>query len=158
MLFYVASPYVGTTAYPQNKIPWDINKMEKLIFELFDSKQKFIFSMRACKDVKNAKSEKTKKEIIEINREILVVFRYFNCKEREMEQKLYVLTTNFDMDELENRIRTHKQCEIMITNYRIQSFYEIGNGITPKFVNNEQYKVLEFDNFFKIAERALESF
>lgn len=157
-LFYVDSPYVGTMAYKQNNSPWTTKDMKKLIDELFNSRQRFIFSMRACKDVKSAETEDTEEKIVKINAAILEVFRYFSCREEENKKELYVLAVDFDMDDLEERITTSQRCEIMIVNYQIRNFYNIEDKINANFIKREEYKCLRFADFFKIAEKALLSF
>lgn len=61
------------------------------------------------------------------------------------------------MKYLEDRIISSQKCEIMITNYQIYSFYEIGDKINAAFINEKEFKVLCFKKFFDIAEKALES-
>lgn len=164
-LFYVDSPYVETTAYKVNEKPWRIEEMQELIDALFDSKQKFIFSMRACKETKGGKPTERVKQT---NKAILKVFSYFSLQAEKREQELYVLAVDFDMDELEECIKKCRQCEIMLTNYPISNFYDIGwkesqkGGmkaikIDSEFINTKEYKVKKFDEFFEIAERALQS-
>lgn len=154
VLFYVDSPYVETTAYETNEKRWGVKEMRQLINALFASGQKFIFSMRACKE---SKGKKDNKQVEKTNEAILEVFRYFfkYHNEKDDDKKLYVLAADFDMDELVSRIKEHKQCEIMITNYYIQSFYDIGKKIDAEFINKKAYKVLEFSEFFKNAKNAL---
>lgn len=89
-LFYVDSPYVGTKAYQKNETQWDFDDMKKLIKELFDSEQRFIFSMRACKDDNSyetdetEETEETEKKISDVNKKILGVFRYFDLQEKKI--------------------------------------------------------------------------
>lgn len=164
-LFYVDSPYVETTAYRTNERRWDIKNMRELIDALFASKQKFIFSMRACKETKG---DRPKDQVKKTNEAIREVFSHFSHKEEEGEQELYVLAVDFDMDKLDNCIRECRQCEIMITNYPISNFYDIGwresqTGemeaikIDSTFINTKEYKVKRFNEFIKIAEPALKS-
>lgn len=157
-LFYVDSPYVGTEAYMQNDSSWTAEDIKELIDDLFNSGHRFIFSMRACKDVKSAETEDTEEKIVKINAAILEVFRYFSCREEENKKELYVLAVDFDMDDLEERITTSQRCEIMIVNYQIRNFYNIEDKINANFIKREEYKCLRFADFFKIAEKALISF
>ncbi len=164
-LFYVDSPYVGTLAYREND-SWTTENMKNLIDALFHSGQKFIFSMRPCKDGKVNLSSKQEDKIAKINHDILEVLKYFKTYHNNL-NKLYVLAVDFNMDILETCIKNHSKCEIMITNYRICSFYNIGDklnssgdinpiSITSKFITEEAYKVLEFDQFYDIAGKALQ--
>lgn len=157
VLFYVDSPYVETTAYEKNDKRWSTKEMEDLIDALFDCGQKFIFSMRACKEAKSLEKERTKTQVLKTNSAILEVFRQFSHHQKEKKQDLYVLAVDFDMDELEERIINTQQCEIMLTNYPIQSFYDIGDKINAAFIRKSVYKVLKFDEFFNCAEGALEA-
>lgn len=154
VLFYVDSPYVETKAYETNEKRWGIEEMKRLIDALFTSGQKFIFSMRACKE---SKGKKDNKQVEKTNEAILEVFRYFfkYHNEKDDDKKLYVLAADFNMDDLEERIKEGKQCEIMITNYYIQSFYDIGKKIDAEFINKKAYKVLEFSEFFNKVRNVL---
>ena len=65
--------------------------------------------MRACKEAKSNNSDTQLKQFKKTNDAILDVFRHFLCQAEKPNQELYVLAADFDMDELENRIKECKQ-------------------------------------------------
>lgn len=167
ILYYVDSPYIETTGYVDGKDEeniWTMDKMNDLIDALFESNQKFIFSMRTCMMTNNEEQKHKTNEAI-----LGVLECLLECNNK-LDGKLHVLAADFDMDLLEDHIKgvcmkKKPKCEIMITNYPIKSFYDIGwDGsaksqkkvrINSAFINEKAYKVLEYDVFYSMAKKAL---
>lgn len=161
-LFYLDSPYIATKGYEAGDFKPE--NMQKLLTTLAATKDKFIFSCRACnsisknfdkfKDIRNLKDlsgleEKTIKKIKKIkacNANILSsvfgnFYNLFNTK------KIYVLTIanktedNLNGDFWQN-VRENRVAEVMLTNYEICDFEDI------KY-NKTIYKVYSFVDFMR---------
>lgn len=146
-LFYVDSPYEGTSDY-QDEIngvsPFTASKMKDLILKLKSSGGNFIFSCRAAKGAQPG--SKTTEELRKGNREIYDnVFDVFRMEYTKKRRKLWVLAveTNGTLEELicKNRIS-----EIMITNYEICSFHD-------SQYSNTTYTVYDFKDFLNLWEK-----
>lgn len=123
-LIYSDSPYLNTVGYGVGS--FNIDDMEKLITKLQNSKNKFIFSCRACLSGKRA----TKKG----NQELLDnLFKKFKAK------GLWVLTIDKDFW---SSVRSNKETEIMITNYEIHSF-------TDKKFKAVKFEVYDYASFLE---------
>jgi hypothetical protein len=126
-LFYLDSPYLNTTGYRTN---FGASDMDDLIKALKASRDKFIFSCRACKS-SNAGKAGTNNALRKANQSILS--GVFDVFDREFgNNNLYVLTIepltnatrkqNIKDSFFKNLVKKNKIAEVMITNYEIHSF------------------------------------
>lgn len=147
VLYYNDSPYIATTGYKAGK--WGTGNSTDLIDALISSKQKFIFSCRACATTGN------KDKGIKANNLIYdAVLNYFRRvveaeneklgKKKTGRMSLWVTYINLDKLSLEDAITQHKCTEIMITNYEVQSF---GSPDT--------FSVMTYDEFMTIVDKHL---
>jgi len=148
VLFYVDSPYIGTSDYGDkaNGVEdFTTEDMDRLIERLMESNKKFIFSMRAVitggTDNNKIKGNNQLKEH---------VYEQFN-KLSKPSKPLYVLVILRQDWILEDAIKDGKKIEIMITNFLIVSF---DNYKRSKNAKKEIYKyeVYKFKDFKKIVE------
>ena len=141
-LFYLDSPYIGTKGYPSGD--FTSADMKKLLTTLAATKDKFIFSCRAC--IGSSSGSKTTPELRAGNNDILSsvfdnFYNLFNTK------KIYVLTIakktkNNPNGDFWQNVRENKVTEVMLTNYEICDFEDI------KY-NKTIYKVYSFVDFMR---------
>lgn len=170
-LFYSDSPYSATEDYedtPNGVERFTAQSMKKLIDALVNSGDKFIFSTRPVKQDSRSDNrveirdydygkayKKTFNANWKIGMETIIPFidhwihgdAVTDDKLSDANYKfsdfyvLYVPTENKGIFSLERNIATHSQTEIMITNYKIESF---------KDEKGLEYKVYPFDEFLRI--------
>ncbi len=148
VLFYVDSPYIGTSDYGDKVNGVDdftTEDMDRLIKSLMESNKKFIFSMRA---VISGGDEDNK---IKGNNQLKEhVYEQFD-KLSKPSKPLYVLVILRQDWILEDAIKAAKEIEIMITNFPIVSFDNYKKGKNAKR-DIYKYEVYKFKDFKKIVE------
>ncbi len=146
-LYYSDSPYISTAGYGVGE--WGTGDSVDLINALIGSKQKFIFSCRACaRTVDEVKAVDTNTQIY------FGVLKYFESvvdvvnkklgRKKTGRMSLWVTYINLDKLPLEDAIAQHKRTEIMITNYEVQSF---GSPDT--------FSVMTYEEFMTIVDKHL---
>lgn len=142
-LFYVDSPYIGTSDYGDkaNGVKdFKSDHMCELISKLTESGEKFIFSMRAVitggKKADKIKKNKSLKECV------YTPFESYS-------NKLYVLVILKSGKDLGNAISKSEVVEIMITNYPIVSFDNYKKSKKTQF----KYEAYKYNDFMDIIDK-----
>ena len=144
-LFYVDSPYDSTSDY--NEEDGNVDKftpkdMEALINILSESKDRFIFSMRAVGTSRS--SEVRKKANTSIKENVYKVFK--ECKIKNL-YVVVILSKKYTVEHIiQNGV---SQCEIMLTNFQVSEFAEYP---LEKKSKKFQFKIYKFADFMKLID------
>lgn len=128
-LIYSDSPYLNTADYRAGGFNKDKENMTKLITKLQNSKQKFIFSCRACLSGNRA----TKEGNQELYENLFKVFK----------GNLWVCVVGKDFWK---SIRNNEIAEVFITNYEIHSF-------TDRKYKKVKFEVYDYNTFMNLLEK-----
>lgn len=155
VLFYVDSPYDGTSGYddPDSKVSsFKPSDMSDLINNLALSKKKFIFSMRACGTSNEIKDR------IDVNASIKKnVYQVFEKSKIRNLHVLVIRDNRYDISEVIRQEtydggKVNCNAEIMLTNYDVKSFPDYKksknkNGVVYVF------DVYKFSDFMELIDK-----
>jgi hypothetical protein len=144
-LFYVDSPYDSTSDYNEedgNVDEFTPKDMKALINILSESKDRFIFSMRAVGT--SRRNEVRKKANASIKDNVYEVFK--ECKIKNL-YVVVILSKKYTVEHIiQNGV---SQCEIMLTNFQVSEFAEYP---LEKKSKKFQFKIYKFADFMKLID------
>ena len=144
-LFYVDSPYIGTTDY--SGLDFDANNAKvpafkkeymieliKQLAQVSEQGDKFIFSCRACLSAGDNPDNSILKEYL---------YNTFSHEFVDKNKQLWVVTIQEDssLDFFTDLVANHKEAEIMIVNYEVQSVP------VDKHFPNAKYNIYTYNDF-----------